>query len=135
MANTLNIKKFAISSLYLMLVFGILTILLGYISGSYRGFYLTLTLGLIILITSVVYIPLIHRRKDNDIKGVAVPALQALWVTTSMALGYMVTAYAPYFNIPITISTILFVLGFIMLIYGTYAMLKISKVSGVPLAV
>jgi hypothetical protein len=52
-----------------------------------------------------------------------------------MALGYMVTAYAPYFNIPITISTILFVLGFIMLIYGTYAMLKISKVSGVPLAV
>jgi hypothetical protein len=118
-----------------MLVFGILTILLGYISGSYRGFYLSLTLGLIILITSVVYIPLIHRRRDDDIKGVAIPALQALWVTTSMALGYMVTAYAPYFNIPITISTILFVLGFIMLIYGTYAMLKISKVSGVPLAV
>jgi uncharacterized membrane protein YwzB len=135
MANTLNIKKFAISSLYLMLVFGILTILLGYISGSYRGFYLSLTLGLIILITSVVYIPLIHRRRDDDIKSVAIPALQALWVTTSMALGYMVTAYAPYFNIPITISTILFVLGFIMLIYGTYAMLKISKVSGVPLAV
>lgn len=135
MANTLNIKKFALSSLYLMLVFGILTILLGYISGSYRGFYLSLTLGLIILITSVVYIPLIHRRRDDDIKGVAIPALQALWVTTSMALGYMVTAYAPYFNIPITISTILFVLGFIMLIYGTYAMLKISKVSGVPLAV
>jgi uncharacterized membrane protein YwzB len=118
-----------------MLVFGILTILLGYISGSYRGFYLSLTLGLIILITSVVYIPLIHRRRDDDIKGVAVPALQALWVTTSMALGYVVTAYAPYFSIPITISTILFVLGFIMLIYGTYAMLKISKVSGVPLAV
>jgi hypothetical protein len=135
MANTLNIKKFALSSLYLMLVFGILTILLGYISGSYRGFYLSLTLGLIILITSVVYIPLIHRRRDDDIKGVAIPALQALWFTTSMALGYMVTAYAPYFNIPITISTILFVLGFIMLIYGTYAMLKISKVSGVPLAV
>lgn len=135
MANTLNIKKFALSSLYLMLVFGILTILLGYISGSYRGFYLSLTLGLIILITSVVYIPLIHRRRDDDIKGVAIPVLQALWVTTSMALGYMVTAYAPYFNIPITISTILFVLGFIMLIYGTYAMLKISKVSGVPLAV
>ncbi|MCC6017253.1 MAG: hypothetical protein LM582_09485 [Desulfurococcaceae archaeon] len=135
MANTLNIKKFALSSLYLMLVFGILTILLGYISGSYRGFYLSLTLGLIILITSVVYIPLIHRRRDDDIKGVAIPALQALWVTTSMALGYMVTAYAPYFNIPITISTILFVLGFIMLIYGTYTMLKISKVSRVPLAV
>jgi hypothetical protein len=135
MANTLNIKKFALSSLYSMLVFGILTILLGYISGSYRGFYLSLTLGLIILITSVVYIPLIYRRRDDDMKGVAIPALQALWVTTSMALGYMVTAYAPYFNIPITISTILFVLGFIMLIYGTYAMLKISKVSGVPLAV
>jgi membrane protein DedA with SNARE-associated domain len=76
MANTLNIKKFALSSLYSMLVFGILTILLGYISGSYRGFYLSLTLGLIILITSVVYIPLIYRRRDDDMKGVATPALK-----------------------------------------------------------
>jgi uncharacterized membrane protein YwzB len=135
MSGTLNVKRFALSSLYLMLIFGIITILLGYISGNYRGLYLSLTLGLIILITTIVYIPLIHKRRDDDVKSIAVPSLQALWIATSMALGYVVTAYAPYFNIPMAIATALFVIGFIVLIYGIYAMLKISKVSGVPLAV
>ncbi|MCS7111055.1 MAG: hypothetical protein N3D82_01390 [Ignisphaera sp.] len=135
MENTIGIKRFALASLYLMMVFGLVTILLGYMTNSYRGFYLSLTLGLIILITTTVYVPVIHRRKDKDIKGIAVPALQALWVTTSMALGYVVTAYAPYFNIPLAIATSLFVIGFTVLVYGVYAMLKISRVSKVPLAV
>ncbi|MEM0501506.1 MAG: hypothetical protein QXU24_05035, partial [Ignisphaera sp.] len=101
----------------------------------YRGFYLSLTLGLIIIITTIVYIPLVHRRRDDDAKNIAVPTLQALWVTTSMALGYVVTAYAPYFNIPIAIATALFIIGFIVMVYGVYAMLKISRVAKVPLAV
>lgn len=131
----MDIKKFALISLYLMMVFGIITILLGYATNHYRGFYLSLTLGLIILITTIVYIPLIHRRKDDDVKSIAISALQALWITTSMALGYVVTAYAPYFNIPLPIATSLFVIGFIVMAYGVYAMLKISRISKVPLAV
>ena len=135
MERALEIKKFALRSLYLMLVFGIITILLGYATNNYRGFYLSLTLGLIIIVTTVVYIPIVSRRRNDDIKAIAIPSLQALWVTTSMALGYVVTAYAPYFNIPIAIATALFIIGFIVLLYGIYAMLKISRVSGVPLAV
>ncbi|MEM2221529.1 MAG: hypothetical protein QXF17_02880 [Ignisphaera sp.] len=135
MEETLDIKRFALTSLYLMLVFGIITIVLGYMINNYRGFYLSLTLGLIIIITTIVYIPLIHRRRDDDAKNIAVPTLQALWVTTSMALGYVVTAYAPYFNIPIAIATALFIIGFIVMVYGVYAMLKISRVAKVPLAV
>ncbi|MEM0153000.1 MAG: hypothetical protein QXJ56_03500 [Ignisphaera sp.] len=135
MEETLDIKRFALTSLYLMLVFGIITIVLGYMTNNYRGFYLSLTLGLIIIITTIVYIPLIHRRRDDDAKNIAVPTLQALWVTTSMALGYVVTAYAPYFNIPIAIATALFIIGFIVMVYGVYAMLKISRVAKVPLAV
>lgn len=134
MEKALDIKKFALASLYLMLVFGIITIILGYMTNNYRGFYLSLTLGLIIIITATVYIPLIHRRRD-DAKNIAVPTLQALWVTTSMALGYVVTAYAPYFNIPIAIATALFIIGFIVMVYGVYAMLKINRVAKVPLAV
>ncbi|MEM2390051.1 MAG: hypothetical protein QW215_07410, partial [Ignisphaera sp.] len=83
MEETLDIKRFALTSLYLMLVFGIITIVLGYMTNNYRGFYLSLTLGLIIIITTIVYIPLIHRRRDDDAKNIAVPTLQALWVTTS----------------------------------------------------
>lgn len=135
MEKTLDIKRFALASLYLMLVFGIITIILGYMTNNYRGFYLSLTLGLIIIITAIVYIPLIHRRRDDDAKNIAVPTLQALWITTSMALGYVVTAYAPYFNIPIAIATTLFIIGFIVMVYGVYAMLKISRVAKVPLAV
>ncbi len=135
MEKIVNIKRFALTSLYLMMLFGIITILLGYMANNYRGFYLSLTLGLIILITTIVYIPLIYRRRDNDIKNIAVSALQALWITTSMALGYVVTAYAPYFNISLPVATSLFIIGFAVMIYGVYAMLKISRVSRVPLAV
>lgn len=129
------LKRFALASLYLMLVLGIITVILGYIANNYRALYLSLTLGTIILVTSIVYIPVIHRRPNEDMRGIAVPALQALWITTSMALGYVVTAYAPYFNIPPVIATTLFVIGWVALAYGVYAMLKISKISHTPLAV
>ena len=108
---------------------------MGYFAGGYRGFYLALTLGGIIAVSSAIYLPLVGRNKGEDLKEVATPAIQSLWISTSMGLGYVVTAYAPYFQLPPSVATALFAVGWIMLGLGLYSLLKLSRKSGVPLAV
>lgn len=137
-----SIKKFAETSIAIMLALGLLTLALAPLTSHYRGFYLTLTLGGIVALVSAIYLPIIHMRKhmrkvrkDSDVRKVAVPAIQSLWISTSMGLGYIVTAPAPYFQLTLPIAATLFVIGWVMLAYGLYALFRISRQSGVPLAV
>gem|GEM_PF-760052 len=130
-----RLKKEAMTYITIMMVLGLVTIALGFFAGGYRGFYLALTLGGIIAVSSAIYLPLVGRRKAEDLKEVATPAIQSLWISTSMGLGYVVTAYAPYFQLPPSVATALFAVGWIMLGLGLYSLLKLSRKSGVPLAV
>ena len=134
-ADPRKIKKFAEISIIIMLVLGIVTLGLAPSTGNYRGFYLSIFLGGVIVAVSVIYLPIVHTRKAENIKEVAVPAIQSLWVSTSMGLGYVVTALAPYFQIVLPVAIALFIIGWIMLIYGSYALLRLSKEAKVPLAV
>jgi len=134
-ADPRKIKKFAEISIIIMLVLGIVTLGLAPSTGNYRGFYLSIFLGGVIVAVSVIYLPIVHTRKVENIKEIAVPAIQSLWVSTSMGLGYVVTALAPYFQIVLPVAIALFIIGWIMLIYGSYALLRLSKEAKVPLAV
>lgn len=131
----MNLKSEALKAVTAMLVLGLITIGLGFAAGNYRGFYLALTLGGIITASSAIYLIIISMKKAEDPKEVAVPTIQSLWISTSMGLGYVVTAYAPYFKYPFTIATALFALGWVILGFGLAELLRISKASGVELAV
>jgi cobalamin synthase len=130
-----KVKRFAEVSIAIMLVLGVVTIALAPFTGHYRGFYLSIFLGAIVVIASVVYLPLVHAKKAEDFGGIGVSAIQSLWISTSMGLGYVVTALAPYFNINFPAAVALFVIGWVMLVYGGYALLRISKECKVPLSV
>lgn len=132
-----RIKNKALTYVLVMLFLAALTVIIGITikDVTYRGYYLTLTLGGIVLFTSVIYVIVIKLKKDDDVKGIATSAIQALWISTSMGLGYIVTANAPYFQIPQLHAMVLFAIGWVMLIFGFYSLLKLSKESGVPLAV
>lgn len=130
-----KIKKFAEASIAIMLLLGAATLSLAPLTGSYRGFYLSLFLGGIVVLVSIVYLPLIITKKAENVKEIGTSAVQCLWVSTSMGLGYVVTALAPYFNINLAVAAVLFAIGWVMLLYGSYALLKISREAGVPLAV
>ncbi len=130
-----KVKKFSLGSITLMLILGLITMAIGFGAGNYRGFYLSLTLGGIITAASAIYLPLVARKPESDPVGIATPAIQSLWISTSMGLGYVVTAFAPYFELPTAIAAILFIIGWIMLIFGLYSLLKLSKESGASLAV
>jgi len=130
-----RIKKFAEMSIVIMLILGVITLALAPATGHYRGFYLSVFLGSVIVVVSIIYLPIVHMKKSESAKDVAVPAMQSLWVSTSMGLGYVVTALAPYFKITLPVAVTLFIIGWIMLLYGTYALLRLSKEAKVPLAV
>jgi hypothetical protein len=130
-----EVRRFALRSISLMLALGLVTLALAPLTGHYRGFYLSLTLGGIIVLSSAVYLPIIYSRRGGDARRVAVPAIQSLWVSTSMGLGYVVTALAPYFRIAPPVAVTLFAVGWVMLVYGLYALVRISRQTGVPLAV
>ncbi len=132
-----SIKGKALTYVLIMLLLAAITVVIGLLIKdiTYRGYYLTLTLGGIVLFTSGIYTVLIKLKSDEDIKGIATSAIQALWISTSMGLGYIVTANAPYFQIPQAYAAALFVIGWVMLLFGLYSLLKLSRESGVPLAV
>ncbi len=136
MANG-SIKGKALAYVLVMLLLAAITVVIGLLIKdiTYRGYYLTLTLGGIVLFTSVIYAISIKLKSSEDVKGIATSAIQALWVSTSMGLGYIVTANAPYFQIPQAYAIALFAIGWVMLLFGLYSLLKLSKESGVPLAV
>ena len=77
-ADPRKIKKFAEISIIIMLVLGIVTLGLAPSTGNYRGFYLSIFLGGVIVAVSVIYLPIVHTRKAENIKEVAVPAIQSL---------------------------------------------------------
>ncbi len=133
--DVLKIKRMSEYSVLIMLMLGIVTLLLAPATGNYRGFYLAILLGGITLVDSIVYLPIIHTKKSDSPKEVAVPAIQSLWVSTSMGLGYVVTALAPYFKIVTPVAITLFIIGWVMLIFGMWSMIRLSKLSGAPLAV
>jgi len=130
-----RVKRFAEASIAIMLVFGVVTLALAPFTGHYRGFYLSIFLGAIIVVVSVVYLPIVYVKRAEDLRGIGVPAIQSLWISTSMGLGYVVSALAPYFNINFPVAVALFIIGWIMLVYGCYALLKISKECKVPLSI
>ncbi|MCS7139538.1 MAG: hypothetical protein N3F04_00085 [Candidatus Nezhaarchaeota archaeon] len=127
-------KRWVSLRIVLMLVLGVITIVVAPIIGHYRGFYLCLTLGGIIVITSIVYLAVIYLGK-GDVKWMASKSIQCLWVCTSMGIGYMVTSLAPYFNIAIPIGVLLFVVGLIMTVIGAYYLVTISRRTGIPLSI
>jgi len=127
-------KKESLTTISVMLALGLVTLALGPLTGGYRGFYLCLTLGLIITVSSAIYLVVIYT-KTTTLKSLAVPTIQSLWISTSMGLGYVVTAYAPYFEINFPVATALFVIGWIMLIFGAFKLLTISRKTGIQLAV
>jgi len=122
-------------SIAVMLALGIITLLLAPLTGHYRGLYLCLTLGLITVIVSAAYLPVIHMKRASSLKDIAIPAMQSLWVSTSMGLGYIVTALADYFQIVFPVAATLFIVGWIMLFFGLYRLTYISKKANVPLAI
>ena len=131
----MSLKSEALKAVAAMLILGLITVGLGFAAGNYRGFYLALTLGGIITISSAIYLVIISMKNAEDVKSVAVPTIQSLWISTSMGLGYVVTAYAPYFKYPFTVATALFALGWVILGFGLAELLRISRASGVELAV
>lgn len=128
-------KKECITSLSIMLILGIVTLVLAPFTGHYRGLYLCSLLGIIIVVASGGYLLLLYGRSPKDIREVAVPTMQSLWVSTSMGLGYIVTALAPYFQITMTVAAVAFIVGWCLLLFGAYRLVTISKKTGVPLAV
>ncbi len=132
--QVVSIKVFARNSIILTLVLGLITLVLSPFAGGYRGEYLLLALGGIVTIISAIYLPIIHFKRTT-LKDIAVPAIQCLWITTSMGLGYLVTAPAPYFMLTRATEAVMFAIGAILLLYGIFALLKISRETGVPLAV
>ncbi|MBC7113844.1 MAG: hypothetical protein H5T34_07540 [Candidatus Methanomethyliales bacterium] len=128
-------KKECVSSLAVMLILGIITLVLAPFTGHYRGLYLCSLLGIIIVFASGAYLFLVYGRAAKDIRDIAVPTMQSLWVSTSMGLGYIVTALAPYFQISATIAAVLFIVGWCLLLFGAYRLVTISKKTGIPLAV
>jgi len=130
-----KVKRFAEVSIAIMLVLGVVTIALAPFTGHYRGFYLSIFLGAIAVTASVIYLPLVYAKKAEDLRGIGVSAIQSLWISTSIGLGYVVTALAPYFNINFPVAVALFVIGWVMLVYGGYALLRISRECKVPLSV
>lgn len=132
--QVVDIKVFARNSIILTLVLGVVTLLLSPFAGCYRGEYLLLTLGGIVTVTSAIYLPVIHLKRTT-LRDIAVPAIQCLWITTSMGLGYLVTAPAPYFRLAKAVEAVMLVIGALLLVYGVFALLRISRETGVPLAV
>ena len=130
-----RVKRFAEVSIVIMLVLGVVTLALAPLTGHYRGFYLSIFLGAIIVVASVVYLPIVYVKRAEDLRGFGVPAIQSLWISTSMGLGYVVSALAPYFNINFPVAVTLFIIGWIMLAYGCYALLKISRECKIPLSI
>lgn len=128
-------KKECVTSLGVMLILGVITLVLGPFTGHYRGFYLCTLLGIIIVVASGGYLILIYGRTAKDLREIAVPTMQSLWVSTSMGLGYIVTALAPYFQITMTVAVVVFIVGWCLLLFGAYRLITISKKAGVPLAV
>jgi lysylphosphatidylglycerol synthetase-like protein (DUF2156 family) len=138
MAVEAEVPKFRrLCELYVtvMLVLGIVTLLLAPLTGHYRGLYLCLTLGLIIVIVSAAYLPIIHTKRAESLRDVAIPSMQSLWVSTSMGIGYIVTSLAEYFKIALPVAATLFIIGWIMLLFGLYTLLTISKRAKAPLAI
>ncbi|MEM2213287.1 MAG: hypothetical protein QXK12_04910 [Candidatus Nezhaarchaeales archaeon] len=134
-AEVAKFRKEAQVSLLTMLILGLITLILAPLTGHYRGFYLCLSLGLIIVIASGVYLPIVRVKKVQNVKELAVPTMQSLWVSTSMGVGYVVTSLATYFKIVLPIAAVLFIIGWVMLLLGLYKLISISKRVGVPLAV
>ncbi len=128
-------KKECTTALMVMLLLGVITLVLAPFTGHYRGLYLCLTLGIIIVIASGAYLSILYGKAVKSSQALAVPTMQSLWVSTSMGLGYIVTALAPYFKIETTIAMIVFIVGWTLLLFGFYKLLTISRKTGVPLAV
>lgn len=133
--DLVRFKRECITSLAVMLILGVVTLALAPFTGHYRGLYLCSLLGVIIVIASGGYLLLLYGRPGKDLKEIAVPTMQSLWVSTSMGLGYIVTALAPYFQINTTVAVAVFILGWCLLLFGAYRLITISKKTGVPLAV
>jgi len=130
-----RVKRFAETSIAIMFVLGVVTLALAPLTGHYRGFYLSIFLGAIIVVVSAVYLPIVRVKKAEDLRGIGTSAIQSLWVSTSMGLGYVVSALAPYFNINFPVAVALFIIGWLILVYGCYALLKISRECKVPLSI
>ncbi len=114
-------------------IIGLITIIIGVASGSYRALFLCSTLGSIVVFFSVV--ELIRSIKGNSVRKVGIPYIQGLWISSSMGLGYVVTAPAPYFQLPQLLSGTLFIIGWVLLGLGVYKLLSVSKRTGLPLTV
>ncbi len=128
-----KLKSEAKTVLSIMAAIGLLTIILGIASGNYRGQFLCLTLGLIVVFFSVV--ELIRSLRGANVRSIGIPYIQGLWVSASMGLGYVVTSPAPYFQLPPLFSAILFIIGWVLLGLGVYKLLSVSRKTGLPLAV
>lgn len=134
-AEVAKFRREGQTSLLVMLVLGLITLILAPLTGHYRGFYLCLSLGLIIVIASGVYLPIVRVKKAQSLRDLAIPTMQSLWISTSMGIGYIVTSLAAYFKIAIPVAAVLFIIGWVMLLFGLYKLVSMSKRTGVPLAV
>ncbi len=134
MSEQESLKRLALISIAVMLILGVASMAVGATLENYRARYLLMLLGGIVVVDSAVYLPIVYARRE-DPRRIAVPALQSLWISTSMGLGYLVTAPAPYFQLSKALEAFMAVVGAIMLVYGLYSLLVISRRSGVPLAV
>jgi len=52
-----------------------------------------------------------------------------------MGMGYIVTSLADYFRIALPVAATLFVIGWIMLSFGLYALITTSRRAKAPLAI
>jgi hypothetical protein len=73
--------------------------------------------------------------RAGDLKQVGERAVQTLWLWTSLGLVALVMPPAPYFEFSLPIMAALIVIGSILIIAGTYALLKIRRLTGVYLSV
>jgi len=137
-SSSLEVKKFSLQSLAVMLALGALSLALAPTAGHYRGFYLCLALGGITALSSAASLAIVALKKPTgnpDAKGIARLAMEGLWVCTSMGLGFLVTAPAPYFSLKPAVAAALFAVGLLMLAFGWYALSKLSKKTGLPLSI
>jgi hypothetical protein len=102
-------------------------------TGSAKTLYLFATIGGISAIVSILSLLRLSGTTDNNRIGRF--AMQGLWIDCSMALGYLVTAPSSYFASTAIVWGVGLIAGVLVIILSIYLLLRVRKVTGVPLSI
>ena len=130
--ETSGLRKDVTRVFLLLLVTNLAAIAAGLL-GTTRTLYLFVTIGGVAAFMSAVSYGRTKGAKDKKQLGRA--AMQGLWVNCSMALGYFLTAPAPYFSSPAIVWGVALVAGGVAIVASVYFLFRVHRTTGVPFSV